>query len=293
MKILGLVVVVALLFATAAAVWQHLRYLRTRRDVVQDRQPILYSGDAFHVVTFLRTVPGDDVIEAVRKLRDQLEGDDAVLIYAGKVVVNGLQSSQLGEVPWTAIVLFQYPSKAAYETRSATEGYRQAFAGFTSAYSHGMKRNAGLNLLLPQMLLGRRLLQIARREPSHFPLVEAADLPQGPDPELLLRESELGERAVLIVNLVKEGNAEQRAANRGYGGQMMGAMAEGGYGPMHIGEAVTVEGDADFDNVVLVYYPGVEFFADLMRSTFFNGIRGGKQLQDTQASITVPILSHL
>ena len=36
-----------------AMLWQHVRYLRARRDIVQDRQSMLYSGDSFHVVTFL------------------------------------------------------------------------------------------------------------------------------------------------------------------------------------------------------------------------------------------------
>ena len=74
---------------------------------------------------------------------------------------------------------------------------------------------------------------------------------------------------------------------------MMDGMAEGGYGPMHIGSAVRLESDFDFEEVTLVYYPGVEFFADMARSTFFRGIIGGKTLGDTQTSLTVPILDRL
>ena len=62
---------------------------------------------------------------------------------------------------------------------------------------------------------------------------------------------------------------------------------------MHVGSAVTLQGDPDFDNVVLVYYPGVNYFADLLTSTFFVGIVGDKQLGDTQATITVPVLDLL
>ena len=54
-----------------------------------------------------------------------------------------------------------------------------------------------------------------------------------------------------------------------------------GNGPMHIGTAVTLEGEADFDNVVIGYYPGVEYFAQMIRSEFFTSIVGGKQLADT------------
>ncbi len=84
---------------------------------------------------------------------------------------------------------------------------------------------------------------------------------------------------------------------KGFCNRMMDGMAEGGYGPMHLGPAVRVEADDDldfdFDEVVLVYYPGVEFFADLARSTFFQGIIGGKTLGDTQTNLTVPILDRL
>jgi hypothetical protein len=74
---------------------------------------------------------------------------------------------------------------------------------------------------------------------------------------------------------------------------MMGLMAEMGIGPTHVGAAVTLEGEADFDNVAIVYYPGVEFFAELLQSEFFTGIVGGKQLGDTLSSPTVPLLPHL
>jgi hypothetical protein len=72
---------------------------------------------------------------------------------------------------------------------------------------------------------------------------------------------------------------------------MIGAMAERGCGPMHMGRAVTLEGDADFDDVAIVYYPGVAYFAEMLGSNFFQGIIGDKQLGDTQATVTVPILS--
>jgi len=68
-------------------------------------------------------------------------------------------------------------------------------------------------------------------------------------------------------------------------------IAEMGNGPTHIGEAVTLEGEADFDQVVIVYYPGVEYFAEMIQSEFFAGIVGGKQ--DTLSSPTVPSLPHL
>lgn len=74
---------------------------------------------------------------------------------------------------------------------------------------------------------------------------------------------------------------------------MMAVLAEHGGGPMHIGKAVTLEGNADFDQIAIVYYPGIEFFFSLVRSNFFQSIVGGKQLGDDLAVLTVPILPHL
>ncbi len=111
--------------------------------------------------------------------------------------------------------------------------------------------------------------------------------------EGLLSNREYGKDAVVVLNFIKSGSAEQRKANSGYGTEMMALMAEMGNGPTHIGKAVTLEGDADFDNVVIVYYPGVEYFAEMLQSDFFTGIVGGKQLGDTLSSPTVPLLPHL
>jgi hypothetical protein len=298
MKLVLFVFVAVALCAAGAMIWQHLRYLDTRRDIVQDRQPLLYGSEAFHVVTFLRTAPGADVIEAVRKLKGETESFAGVRwVYAGKVALDGNASHQLGAVAWSAILLLQYPSREAYDQAARSESYRQALARFPETYSHGFERSPWFNLAIHQVLLARRVKQIVTREASNFPFVPvpASDL----DPRFqeriprLLSERELGARAVAIVNLIKHGTPEQRAADRGYTGRMLGAMAEGGYGPMHLGRAVSVEADHDFDDVVIVYYPGVPFFADMLRSQFFQGIIGGKQLGDTQSTITVPILELL
>lgn len=297
MKSLALVLAAIVLFTTVAMVWQHLRYLHTRRDLVQDLQPLLYGSSAFHVVTFLRTAPEADVIEAVRKLRAATEGPDVRWVYAGKVALPATSSAQMGEVDWSAIILLQYTSRQAYEEASRTESYRQALASFPETYSHGFERPVALNLMLPQFLLAQRVRQLLRREPSHFPFQRAEGIDANPfigfAIERLLAEAELGAVAAVVVNLQKHGTPEQRAADSGYGGRMMRAMAEGGYGPMHMGPAVAVESEHDFDTVVIVYYPGVQFFADMLRSAFFQGIIGGKQLGDNQSTITVPILECL
>ena len=88
----------------AMMLWQHARYVRARRDKVQDRQSISHSAKCFHVVTFLAVAPEHNVIEAVGKLRAQLEASGAKLIYAGQAAFT-MPSSQLGPRSWDAAVL--------------------------------------------------------------------------------------------------------------------------------------------------------------------------------------------
>ena len=45
--------------------------------------------------------------------------------------------------------------------------------------------------------------------------------------------------------------------------------------------------------VVLLYDPGVGFFAEMMLSDDYQDIFGDKQVADTQAVITVPVLDRL
>ena len=168
---------------------------------------------------------------------------------------------------------------------------------FPESYSYGFVRSPWTNLLLPQALLARRAKQLLLRESSSFPFRRKQGIEDDPRfaeaARRLLAQSELGAHAAVVVNLQKRGTAEQQASDQSYVGRMMAAMAEGGYGPMHMGRAVRIEGEHDFEMVAIVYYPGVQFFADMLRSDFFQGIIGGKQLGDTQATITVPILDRL
>lgn len=297
------IIVLALAGAASLVVWQELRYLHARRDVVRDAQPLFHSSRVFHVVTFLH-FPGSDegeLFAAMRGLRNASEsGADAQVVYAGKIAVNALASRQLvarfeGEVPWSAVLLTQYGSREEADRVLASDGYRQALARFGRTYACGMQRSAWLNLGIPVVLLGKRVRQILSGDPSHFPFVPAA----APDPAVearaaqLLSAREYGAHAIVVVNLLREGTTANAAADRRYTGQMFGMMAEGVHGPMHVGVAAPfATGDA-FDRVALVYYPGVQYFADMMRSRFYRDIVGDKQLADTQASITVPVLDRL
>ncbi len=298
MRVLGLALVGMLLVVVAVMTWQHLRYLNKRRAVLQDHQPLLYPQEAFHALTFLRIKPGQDLLVAVRAFRDETQSlGGAQWVYAGKSIVTGNVSSQIGPVEWNAVVLAQYPSREAFDEAAASERYRGALAAFPQTYTQGFKRPATLNLLIHQFLLAKRARQLITLAPPLFPLQQDESVAATPEAEegvrRLLAEKEFGVEGMVIVNLQKHGNAEQRASDGAYGNRMMDGMAEGGYGPMHLGPAVRVEADHDFDQVVLVYYPGVEFFADLARSTFFQGIIGGKSLGDTQTNLTVPILERL
>jgi len=295
--------VLALVGIVSPVVWQERRYLHARRDIVHDAQPWFHSSRVFHVVTFLDFAGKDDgeLFAAMRGLRNASEsGADAQVVYAGKVAVNALASQQLvdrfgGQVPWSAVLLTQFGSRAAADRVLASDGYRQALTRFGQVYSCGIQRSVWLNLGIPVILLGKRIRQILSGAPSHFPFVPAAE----PNPAIeervaqLLAAREYGAHAVVVVNLLREGTAANAAADRRYTAQMFGMMAEGLHGPMHVGVAVLLATGDKVDRVALVYYPGVQYFADMMRSRFYRDIVGDKQLADTQASITVPVLDRL
>ena len=98
---------------------------------------------------------------------------------------------------------------------------------------------------------------------------------------------------MVVFNLIKPGDAAQRAADRAYLESMMSAMAERAHGPMHMGRSVTVEGDARFSSVAIVYYPGIDHMQEMMASTFMARIGEGKQQGDSLAVVTLPFLSKL
>ena len=293
------VLLILVLLAVAA---QHFRYLRTRRNVVADRQELLHSPSALHAATLLSLSPGQPLLSGVREFVDAIERGRATVVYAGKIAVNALQSSQIPQEEWDAFVLAQYPSREAYVTAEANPDYQKARSRFANTYTLGMQRSPWLNLTIPVGLLARRIVDIIKRRPARYPFRRAQALDRLPTEaqrqrarlvEGLLANREYGENAVVVLNFIKNGSAEQREANSGYGSEMLGLMAEMGNGPMHIGSAVTLEGEADFDNVIIVYYPGVQYFADMLQSEFFTGIVGGKQLGDSLSSPTVPLLPHL
>ncbi len=111
--------------------------------------------------------------------------------------------------------------------------------------------------------------------------------------ERLAANREYGRDAVVILNFHKEGDTSERESMGNYGDAMFDLMAESGNGPVHFGRGVTVEGDASFDNVVIVYYPGVDYLTEMLRSKYFIAIIGGKRLGDAMGMLSVPLLPHL
>ncbi len=299
--LLGVIAVVVAIVLVAVVV-QELRYLSIRRNLAGDRQSLFHSGSVFHVVSLLKLGPGQELLSGVRDFVESVEQDGAQVVYAGKTVINGRTSSQLPPDDWEAFVVTQYPNRAAWDKAAASVQYRDLSARFASIYSLGMKRSAALNLVIPAALLRQRIAQIVRREPRRYPFKPSPLLSQAPPEaraplkvfeEVIQANLEYGREGMVIVNFAKGGTREQRRANAGYGGEMFNLFAETGAGPTHMGKAVTLEGTADFDQVIIVFYPGVEFFGEMIKSQFYTGIFGGKQLGDDLSSLTVPILPHL
>ncbi|MCH2173582.1 hypothetical protein MK489_22635 [Myxococcota bacterium] len=280
--------------------WQHLRYLHARRNAVEDRQPILHSPSNFHVITYLEIGEGSDLITELSRLRREIENTgSAHVVYAGQAAFT-LASSQLGPQTWDAVIFIRYPSRESYDAQAKSAGHREALAAFSQTYSYGMRRNPLVNALIPQLLLAVRIFDIAR---GNWKVEDLAPIPAPNDPQQArLLESRIGnllklrsvnDDAILIFNLALPGNEEQRTANSSYDLKMLTRMAALAHGPMHVGQAVALDGNARFEQAILVYYPGVSYFADLVGSRFYQGIMGDKQLGDTLVVPTVPILSKL
>ena len=306
MKILLGVIAALVVVVLVAVAFQQWRYLGIRRNLAGDRQALFHSGSAFHVVSLLKLAPGQELLSGVRGFVGGVEKDGAQVVYAGKTVINGRTSSQLPPDDWEAFVITQYPSRAAWDEASASQDRRELESRFANVYSLGMERSAAVNLGLPVVLLGQRVSQIVRREPARYPFepvpgLEEARAKASPEDrarmdafaKALGENLEYGREGMVIFNFAKNGTPEQRKANATYGGEMFALFAEVGAGPMHFGKAVTLEGAADFDQVIIVFYPGVEFFGEMIVSQFYQGIFSGKQLGDDISSLTVPILPHL
>ena len=209
-------ILLVLLFVLASAmIWQHLRYLRIRRDIVQDRQPLLHSSASFHVITFFSVAEGADVIEEVRKLRSAIEASgSAQLVYAGQAAFT-LTSKQIGRHSWDGLVMVQYPSRESYEIAAKSERYQDALVAFAETYSHGMQRRRELSLMLPQGMLAIRVgdilsggWNVEKLEPMSGSEDSERSLELKGRVEDLLWLRSLNDEAVVIFSLIKRESRE-------------------------------------------------------------------------------------
>jgi hypothetical protein len=293
-KFLVRTLLVLLAAIVAAMFWQQSRYTDIRRDFAQDLQSSLH-GQSLHVLTFLKAPLEGELLSALRTLRTSAEREgSSLLIYAGKVVQNGRDSTQLTQafgrkIEWDAIILQQFESREAYSDYLQDDDVQAALAVFPDRFAHGMSRSAALNLLLPQVLLFRKVQRLVTFAPSIVPFEPAAG-----NGNLVFPAGDVSDaEALVVVNLMLDGDAEQRAANSDYDNQMFSLMAEQQHGPIHVGASVPIDHPVDYTSVALVYYPGARYFRELLSSAFFQRIIGDKQLADTMISITVPITNQL
>ncbi|MEM7062856.1 MAG: hypothetical protein AAF572_06805 [Cyanobacteria bacterium P01_B01_bin.77] len=301
-KLLAPTLAILLAAVLATVFWQHSRYSDIRREFAQDRQSALH-GESLHVLTYLTASADLELLASLRTLRSAAEQEGAgILIYAGKVVRNHRESTQVTDalgrhVEWDAIILQQFDSREAYSRYLQDDDVREALSVFPDRFAHGMRRSAAQTLLLPQLLLFRKLQRLVTFAPSIVPFeavsgiedMETADAAKS----LFSVADGFGEKAIVVVNLMLEGDAAQSAANAEYGDQMLSLFAEQAHGPIHVGTSTPIDHPLDYTSVALVYYPGTSYFQDLVLSTFFQGIIGDKQLADTMVSITVPITNQL
>jgi hypothetical protein len=306
-KIFLLFMVVGIAGAVIAGIWQHLRYLRVRRERAEDRQPLFYPGSTFHTVTLLKVEAAlgrEGELAALRALRCAIEAPGGGhVVYAGLVGVTMAESTQLAN-DWSAVVLAQYPSREAFDRWHESADVGQVLGGCERSYVHGFQRSALLNLMLPIMLGAVRLRDIVLRRKPILPFEPLADEDALPPIQMKRKEilklddyRDIRDDAIVIVNLIQPGTAQQRAADGAYTQEMIRGMAEGGYGPMHMGRAVGVEsrgeGEHRFKQFAAVYYPGIDHMHAMIGSAFINRIGPGKQLGDTLAVATIPVLSKL
>ena len=305
LKIFLRVLAVIAVCLVVSGAWQHFRYVEIRREHVDDRQAIFHGSESFHAVILLNVAASNRAdraaqLLALRTVRDAIEASGGTPVYAGLVVTTMVPSTQL-ENEWSATILAQYPSRAVFDRSHQSAELKRAVLEVDGSHIHGFERSALTNLLIPLGLGGIRLVDIALLRENILPFEPVRD--DDAIPGLKQRGSKFLARfddyrnvrddAVVIFNLIQPGTPEQQAADNAYGYQMLRGMAEGAYGPMHMGQAVTVDGTSQFETFAAVYYPGIDHMQAMLRSTFMNRIASNKQLGDTLAFATIPVLSRL
>ena len=298
MKIFYVLLGVCIAFL-AVVVIQHLRYLSIRRNSAQDMQAPFHRRDVFHVITFFDIRDGEKILQATESYLRKIRGiGQSRLIYAGHAAFV-LPAAQLGEQLWDGVFMHEYKSRAEYE-RVADQLKRRAAECFHDYHFHGMRRNRVFSLLIPVLLLRIRITALLRGKRRLPPLEHMPAFKKSSDYGLwrqrvarLRAHGKINSDGLVVFSLIKRGNAEQRKAHEVYSRQMMSRMSTMDHGPLHIGHAVGIQGNARFDDAYIVHYPSANYFADLLSSEFYQGIVQGKQVADTVVVPTIPITDQL
>ncbi len=275
----------------ALAGGQQFRYQRLRRQA-QDRQPPLYPSGTHHALYLLEAAPGSSPMDAVRSFH-QGTGDlsEVRWIYAGRVVTEGVRSPRLEPGRWDAAVIMSFSSREYHELLSQSLMFRRALEETARVEAYGFVRRPWANLSIPQVLAGRWILRRVRRDEAIMPLIEA-DEPAAPVTALARRLREASapaDRPGVVISLVKRGSEADQTSDRRYTGRMLDLMAEGGFGPLHVGSVT----DEAFDQLTAIAYPSVDAFADILLSRFYREVSTLRRPADTETVITVPILDRL
>lgn len=279
---------------------QYLRYLYLRHRRAQDRQLCLHTTEAFHVFVFFRVCKGDRVVESARALVQRTcNRRRSRLIYVGQVAF-AVDSEQLGQRPFDGVILLQYPSRFEYEERGARILHGGVMELFEDSYLHAMRRHRHRCSMLPLLLLRLRLGQLLRgrwRAPS---LAVQPDYPTSPRyddwraREARLRAAhQVNPAGLVTLNFIKRGNALQQAAYERLNDALLDLMAAEGYGPLHMGRSVALEGVARFDDIFAAYFPSAEYFAQLVTSALFHEHFTRDATSDQLWVATVPITDSL
>lgn len=291
---------VLLALVLSVMVWQQWRYLRLRRDAAQDRQRLLHSPEVFHVIVFFKLRSGSKVIDTLQDYKQRvLSGSKARLIYAGQAAFTAA-AQQLAGRDWDGVLLFQYPSRSAYEASRGSPAYGKGRELFADSYIHGMRRNRKASANIPWDMLYTRLKNILSGKWRIPPMVESAQFATAPELQAwrdrasrLRALYEVNREGLVVYNLVKYSTGGPQDAADSFGDELLSRMAAHGYGPLHVGRSVALEGFARYDRVFAVFYPSARYFADLLTSQYFPSFVGSKLLHDTLRIPTVPITDRL
>lgn len=255
-------------------------------------------------MTFLTVRSGEDPMAAVRTFHRTTRHFRGVRwVYAGRAMITGVVSRQIGPTEWDAVVVMQFPSLKDQRMVLASAAYQEAIAPFARHYTCAFRRPATFNAALPTLLGARGTVRRLRGTEEILPFKPAPADEDGPpsnfflDP--LVTERDLGVDGAVIASLVKRPEDADRKASIRFIRKMAAIMAETGFGPIHLGRVLETSGNLasdeehHFDGVALIAYPNLEFLADMAGSEYFRDAARDRKLGDLQTVLTAPILYRL